>query len=297
MAFFKLKKTEAEKAQERELKELKREAKTQRKQAAKEHKAQKREVKLQRKVAKRQEKEAQNEAKQAEKAIQKSNRQAAKEAKKASKVARKAEKERKRLERRQMRIEQRNSTAVAAGGVAIPPFAKSDGCYICGKEFGIVVHQRRHHCRQCRKSCCLRCTSRTRRAVPQYGLVKPQKICVVCETLGSDEENVNAVTRSQPREPAEAVEALASSGRASRRPPVSPTTGVTITMPQSSRGRVRSRSGSFWKLPIRPLMKRKRSAEQSRNRKLDLDLQLEKHAILGARTIELQPQVIASTTP
>ncbi|RAW25694.1 hypothetical protein PC110_g17888 [Phytophthora cactorum] len=231
MAFFKLKKTEAEKAQQRSLKELERVAKTQRKHAAKEHKA-----------AKRQEKKAQKEAQQAHNAAQKSHRQAVKLAKKASKsrirLARKAEKK--------------------------------------------------------------RCTSSTRRPVPLYGLHKPQKVCVVCETLVLNNENA---ARSQPREPAEAVAALAASGRASRRPhsaPLPPTTGVTVTTRGRERGRTRStrsKGGSFWTLPIRPLLKRKKSAEQLRNRKLDMDLQIEKRALFGACGVELQPQAIAPPAP
>ncbi|KAG2880216.1 hypothetical protein PC114_g22172 [Phytophthora cactorum] len=278
MAFFKLKKTEAEKAQQRSLKELERVAKTQRKHAAKEHKA-----------AKRQEKKAQKEAQQAHNAAQKSHRQAVKLAKKASKsrirLARKAEKKRVRLHRRQMQRARREAAAVAAGGVVVPPLAKSAGCYVCGKKFGQALHRRRHHCRQCRESCCVQCTSSTRRPVPLYGLHKPQKVCVVCETLVLNNENA---ARSQPREPAEAVAALAASGRASRRPhsaPLPPTTGVTVTTRGRERGRTRStrsKGGSFWTLPIRPLLKRKKSAEQLRNRKLDMDLQIEKRALFGA---------------
>ncbi|KAG2889496.1 hypothetical protein PC116_g24251 [Phytophthora cactorum] len=293
MAFFKLKKTEAEKAQQRSLKELERVAKTQRKHAAKEHKA-----------AKRQEKKAQKEAQQAHNAAQKSHRQAVKLAKKASKsrirLARKAEKKRVRLHRRQMQRARREAAAVAAGGVVVPPLAKSAGCYVCGKKFGQALHRRRHHCRQCRESCCVQCTSSTRRPVPLYGLHKPQKVCVVCETLVLNNENA---ARSQPREPAEAVAALAASGRASRRPhsaPLPPTTGVTVTTRGRERGRTRStrsKGGSFWTLPIRPLLKRKKSAEQLRNRKLDMDLQIEKRALFGACGVELQPQAIAPPAP
>ncbi|POM72997.1 Hypothetical protein PHPALM_10203 [Phytophthora palmivora] len=307
MAFFKLKKTEAEKAQQRTLKELERVAKAQRKHAAKEHKAQQARLKQQNKEAKRQEKQARKEAKQAQKEAQKSHQQAVKVAKKASKtrvrLARKAEKERRRSHRRQMRRTRSQARRdVAAGGVAAPPFAKSAGCFVCGKKFGKALHRRRHHCRQCRESCCLQCTSRTRRSVPQYGLQKPQKICVVCETL------VNA-ENGAPREPAEAVLALAARG-ASRRAPSTrrphsaplPPTGVTVEMPPTTRGRGRARStkskgGSIWTLPIRPLLKRKKSAEQLRNRKLDMDLQIEKRAMFGGRAIELQPQAVAPPAP
>ncbi|KAG7387964.1 hypothetical protein PHYPSEUDO_013362 [Phytophthora pseudosyringae] len=300
MAFFKPKKTEAEK-------ELERAAKAQRKHAAKERKAQQARLKQQQKEVKRQEKEA----KQAHKAAVKSHAQAVKVAKKASKtrirLARKAEKQRARAHRRQMRRARRDVAVVAEGGGAAPPFSKSAGCYVCGKKFGKALHRRRHHCRQCRESCCVQCTSRTRRPVPLYGLHKPQKVCVVCETLVLNNEG-DVAARSRPREPAEAVVALAASGRASRRPhsaPLPPTTGVAVAMPPTTRGRGRgptrstkSKGGSIWTLPIRPLLKRKKSAEQLRNRKLDLDLQIEKRALFGGgRAVELQPQAIAPPAP
>jgi hypothetical protein len=48
-------------------------------------------------------------------------------------------------------------------------------------------------------------------------------------------------------------------------------------------------------LPIRPLLKRKRSVERLRNRQMDFELQLEKAEMLArqgqkSREIELQPQ-------
>ncbi|CAH0479598.1 unnamed protein product [Peronospora belbahrii] len=277
--------TEAEKAQRQTLKELKRVAKMQRKDAAKEHKAQQALIKQEQKEAKRQEQEA-----------RKSQRKAVKVAKKASKtrlrVAQKTEKERARRLRQQLRRARLQSTVV------VPPFAKSTGCYVCGKKFGHTLHRRRHHCRQCRESCCLQCMSQTRRLIPQFGLKKPQKVCVVCETL---------VFPEQPREPVEAVEALATSRPpVLRRPhsaPLPPPTdggGVTVSMPSTRRGRTRStksKNGSLWTLPIRPLLKKKKSAEQRRNRNMDLYLQLEKQALFGGQSIELQPQVIVPPAP
>lgn len=235
MAFFKLRKTEAEKAQQRVLKELERVAKAQRKHAAKEHKAQQARLKQQDKEAKRVEKLQQKQQKEARKSHQKAVETAKKASKTRIRLARKAEKARARRHRRQMRrarAEARRNVAVAPGSVAVPPFSKSAGCYVCGKKFGKALHRRRHHCRQCRESCCLQCTSRTRRPVLRYGLDKPQKVCVVCETLVFNNEAVVEVaapaTASQPREPAEAVVALAAIGRASRRPhsaPLPPTGG------------------------------------------------------------------------
>ncbi|KAG6608998.1 leukotriene A-4 hydrolase/aminopeptidase [Phytophthora cinnamomi] len=282
MAFFKLRKTEAEKAQQRVLKELERVAKAQRKHVAQEQKAQRTRLKQQ-----------QKEAARAEKQARKSRQRAVQTAKKASKtrirLARKAERR-----RRQMRR--------SVEAAPVPPFSKSAGCSVCGKKFGGALHRRRHHCRQCRESCCLQCTSRTRRPVPRYGLRKPQKVCVVCETLVFSNA-ARAAAPATPREPAEAVVALAASGRASRRPhsaPLPSTDGVTVAMPPSTRGRGRptkSKGGSIWTLPIRPLLKRKKSAEQLRNRKLDLDLQIDKRLLFRGRAVELQPQAVAPPAP
>ncbi|KAE8909771.1 hypothetical protein PF005_g7913 [Phytophthora fragariae] len=299
MAFFKLRKTEAERAQQRVLQELERVAKAQRKHAAKEHKAQQTRLKQQSKEARRAEKLQLQQQKEA----RKSHQRAVKTAKKASKtrirLARKAEKERARRHRRQMR--HARAEARRDGGTA-PAFAKSTGCYVCGKKFAKTLHRRRHHCRQCRESCCLQCTSRTRRPVPLYGLDKPQKVCVVCETLVLNNEAT--ASAAQPREPAEAVVALAASDRASRRPhsaPLPPTEGVTVAMTRGrGRGRARStksKGASIWTLPIRPLLKRKKSAEQLRNRKMDLDLQVDKRLLFGGRAVELQPQSVAPPAP
>ncbi|KAG1705719.1 hypothetical protein DVH05_003470 [Phytophthora capsici] len=293
MAFFKLRKTEAEKAEQRMQKELARVAKAQRKRAAKEHKDQQARLKEVRNEAKRQEKKERKEAKKA----QKSHVQAVKVAKQASKtrirLARKAEKQRVRAHRRQMRRARAQARRDATGAVTAPSFSKSVSCFVCAKQFGKALHKRRHHCRQCRESCCLQCTSRTRRPVPKYGLKKPQKICVVCETLELNEN----VTTSQPREPADAVRALAASRTRPHSAPLPPT-GVAVAAPTPRHARsTKSKGGSIWTLPIRPLLKRKKSAEQLRNRKMDLDLQIEKRALFGGRAVELQPQAIAPPAP
>ncbi|KAL4106941.1 hypothetical protein PRIC1_004978 [Phytophthora ramorum] len=292
MPLFKIKKTDAEKAQAHMLKELARVAKEQRKFAAQQHKAQQARAKQAAKESKRQQKEAHKQQKEAHKSRQKAVQVAKQASRTRIRMARKADKQRARRHKRQQRraraLAQQDAALVDAGVVVPPPFTKSSGCYVCGKKFGSALHLRRHHCRQCRESCCLQCTSRTRRAVPLFGLQKPQKVCVVCDTLVFANEQA-----TQPREPAEAVAALAASGRA-RRPhsaPLPPTEAVAT--PGTTRVRVRARSskrGSIWTLPIRPLLKRKKSAEQLRNRKLDQDLQLEKRVLLGGRAIELQPQ-------
>ncbi|KAG7396766.1 hypothetical protein PHYBOEH_001794 [Phytophthora boehmeriae] len=299
MPFF-ARKTEAEKAQAQRLKELDRAAKAQRKQAAKAQKVREQQQKRLERNVKRQEKqfEAQRRAelkrlnqaakkevkeqraaqKQAEKAHKKTVKLALKATKARKKAVRKTEKERKRRLKRRARLQPDGP---------VPPFKNNSSCYVCGKHFQKQLHRRRHHCRQCRESCCLQCVSRTRHAVPVYGLHKPQKICVVCDCLVFNNETT---ADAQVRDPAEAIAGLvAARPTASRRPSSAPLPPTTVNL-LTSRGRARSAKASLWTLPIRPLLKRKRSAEQLRNRKMDLDLQLEKEAMRCGRAIELQPQ-------
>ncbi|RLN97571.1 hypothetical protein BBJ28_00010971 [Nothophytophthora sp. Chile5] len=341
MAFFGPKKTKEEKAHaqrnKQRLKELQQEAKAQKKRAAAAQKARQAQEKRVVKDAKRQEKlvaaqrkEERQQLKREEKREQKQLRVAQKEAKKTRRVtvrlarkatkahqktarlARKADKKRKRQRKKQLRRARRGAAAAGVAEVDLettetvapaepPPFTKRSSCYVCGKGFQRALLRRRHHCRQCRESCCIQCVSRTRRPVPLHGLMKPQKVCVVCECLVFNNESADA----QPRDPAVALAVLAASGQgrragtSTRRPssaPLPPTAGVEV--PPTSRSRrtrsAKSKGTSLWTLPIRPLLKRKKSAQQLRNRKMDLDLQLEKGALVTSRAIELQPQQLAS---
>lgn len=188
-----------------------------------------------------------------------------------------------------------------------PAFSNSLQCHVCAKKFGRALHHRRHHCRACRHSCCLRCMSRERRPVPQFGLFEPQKICVVCDTLGAH-ANV-----SPPREPADAIRALAAghtnarrlrsaswrARTASWRPRTAswhsaslPTTvDYTDESPVRERSRSRSKSSARWHLPIRPLQKAKEIAEKVRNQSLDWELQMEKQRLYGSRAHDVHEQM------
>ena len=275
LMFFLWSRPDAEKGQRRARKEQEQVAKTQQKVAAKAHKTQQMLVKQQQKAMQQQQKKA-------------SKRQA-----KAVHVAQKAAKRRHRAARKT--ANERKRRARLHSTVTAPPFAKSTGCFVCGTTFRRMFSRRRHHCRQCRKSCCLHCMSRTRRTVPVYGLDTPQKICVVCDTLVLNED--------RPCEPVEAVAALAASRLTLQRPHSAPfpPTGVAVAMPlpRPNRSCSKSKSSALWTLPIRPLLKKKKkqSAEQVRNRTMDFNLQLDKQTMFSGRAIELQPQTSVLPMP
>ncbi|KAF1314229.1 Myosin-like protein, partial [Globisporangium splendens] len=216
-------------------------------------------------------------------------------------------------------------TAPIAATVA-PEFKKRQNCFTCRARFNVT--RRRHHCRNCGESCCKKCVSQAKHEIPWQGKNKPQKVCVMCDTLvfsdrtaaslvvdgatATSEGTTAAVSTRAPSRSNSlevAVDAAvaprpASSGSSSR-----PASGSGISVSLSSRsGRLarRTDSGSsssptltkkpsLWTLPIRPLLKRKRSADRLRNRQLDFELQLEKADMLArqglkSRAIELQPQ-------
>lgn len=204
-----------------------------------------------------------------------------------------------------------SSTAAAA-----PAFKKRANCFTCRSKFR--VNRIRHHCRNCGESCCRKCLSDVKRPIPWQGKNKPQKICVMCDTLVFSDRTAaslaveNAVaSASAVRVPSrsnsvEATPEVASPPASSSSSSSRPASGSGITVSLSSRSNrlrrndsgsssMKSKKPSLWTLPIRPLLKRKRSVEQLRNRQLDFELQLEKAAQLsrqGQKTleIELQPQ-------
>ncbi|CAH0521515.1 unnamed protein product [Peronospora belbahrii] len=227
----------------------------------------KRVAKMQRKDAAKEHKAQQALIKQEQKEAKRQEQEARKSQRKAVKVAKKASKTRLRVaqkteKERARRLRQQLRRARLQSTVVVPPFAKSTGCYVCVWT------------KETTKSVC------------------------VCETL---------VFPEQPREPVEAVEALATS-----RPPVlrrphsaplpPPTDGGVLRYPchphvEVGHARQRARMAHSGRSPIRPLLKKKKSAEQRRNRNMDLYLQLEKQALFGGQSIELQPQVIVPPAP
>jgi len=224
--------------------------------------------------------------------------------------------------------------APIAANVA-PEFKKRQNCFTCRARFKAT--RRRHHCRNCGESCCKKCMSQTKHAIPWQGKNKPQKVCVMCDTLVFSDRTAASLAAGGATATSEGSSAAASIRGPSRSnsmeavvdatvasPPVSsgsssrPTSGSGISVSLSSRsGRLARRTDngssststltkkpSLWTLPIRPLLKRKRSADRLRNRQLDFELQLEKADMLAregqkSRAIELQPQhsILAPVAP
>jgi hypothetical protein len=52
-------------------------------------------------------------------------------------------------------------------------------CMLCGGEFGLF--HRRHHCRRCGRMVCAVCAPfDNSRPIPEWGLMKPERHCVLC---------------------------------------------------------------------------------------------------------------------
>lgn len=211
---------------------------------------------------------------------------------------------------------------IAVAAVTPPDFKKRTSCVTCRSKFR--VNRLRHHCRNCGESCCRKCLSEVKRPIPWQGQPKPQKVCLVCDTqvfsdrtaaslatasVGASASAVRVPSRSNSNDAVpEAVESpptSAASSTASQRPVSG--SGISVSLSSRSSRRLQRRNASnsvgsaaqkakkpsLWTLPLRPLLKRKRSVEQLRNRQLDFELQLEKAAQLSCqhqKTIELQPQ-------
>lgn len=205
----------------------------------------------------------------------------------------------------------------SASAVTLPEFKKRANCFTCRSKFR--VNRLRHHCRNCGESCCRKCLSEVRRPIPwQEGKPKPQKVCLLCDTLVFSDRTASAMAGAASASTVQRVPSRSNSMPEVESPPASasssgsqrPTSGsgisVSLSSSRSSHRRLRrndSSSGSttmtkkpsLWTLPIRPLLKRKRSVEQLRNRQADFELQFEKAAQLSRAhqktlAIELQPQ-------
>lgn len=65
-------------------------------------------------------------------------------------------------------------------GSKVPPaFEKKPNCQKCNGSFGFLTRQ--HHCRNCGKSFCEKCSSK-QLPIPQYGFVEPVRVCDPCFT-------------------------------------------------------------------------------------------------------------------
>lgn len=294
------------------------------------------EAKQQRKVAKK----ADAVRKKQDKALKREERRQAKqwlrehrvEAKAQKKAVRTERKRRKKLMKQRKRASTRRSIRdslvgevisadpIAVDGTPVPPrsnapaFKESGNCATCRVAFQRMSKRSRHHCRNCGESCCKKCLSKVKYAMPWYSIFKPQKICLVCESIvfnrGSPATTAAAATESQHvgqptaasphatiAPPASAPTAMHSSSTVRPRPMSAPVS-LDSRRPNALRrgGSSKGKKSSIWNLPIRPMLKRKESVQQLRNRTLDFQLekshQLAKvsHEVLIPRSVELAPQ-------
>lgn len=63
-----------------------------------------------------------------------------------------------------------------------PAFQESSKCAFCAHAFGMM--RRRHHCRNCGKSVCDKCTGESI-PLPKFGLVEPVRVCLYCHKDGA----------------------------------------------------------------------------------------------------------------
>jgi len=350
------------KAEQARLKELKKLAKTHDALARKTANDEKKRVKREEKEWKKQEKALRDREKQEQRQVEQREKEERKRVKKLERqhATRKRREERRRRKelmrnrrkmkklRKQMKKQRRGQDAAAhqrqidellateserspqpqdpetgAFSAPTPEFAKRPHCFMCKSKFKRLGGRRRHHCRNCGESCCKKCVSEAKHAIPWQGKRKPQKVCMMCDTLVFSDrtaaslavgastssgavvtESTQVASRSNSTEAAPEAEPAPSSSSSSR-----PASGSGISVSLSSRSnRLRrnesrtstlSRKPSIWMLPIRPLLKRKRSVERLRNRQMDFELQLEKAEILlvkakRAARLSCNPSILCS---
>lgn len=198
-----------------------------------------------------------------------------------------------------------------AGAVAVreaPKFKESKCCESCNTKFKRLPNYRRHHCRNCGESFCGKCLSNVKRPIPWFQLDKPQKVCFTCDVqvfngmggvnkdgeqsvASADGQSVSSVagvtsSQTQAESPLQHSVSQSSEHPEDDSPRASPSSSRRFISlrPRSRRDNTSSKSSkknSLWTLPIRPLLKRKASADQLRNRSWDLDLLLEKEEMLS----------------
>lgn len=216
-----------------------------------------------------------------------------------------------------------------------PAFKENKCCKSCNSKFSKLPTRRRHHCRNCGESFCSKCLSGTKRPIPWFQLDKPQKVCFSCDvqvfngmggaatnshsaessmavtTPPTSNTNRSEVSQVQPPSSAHHQSPLRVQRSASFQseqpedsprtasPPSSSRSGLSFRLrPRATRDGTtapKSKKSSRWTLPIRPLLKRKASADQLRNRTWDLDLRIEKEAML-ARQRQSQMLQFATAT-
>jgi hypothetical protein len=158
-----------------------------------------------------------------------------------------------------------------------PKFKESNACFYCLKKFH-TPKRPRHHCRNCGESCCKKCLSKTKRAMPWFEMEKPEKICIRCERQvcdqASHESRVSSVSVRLIRH---------STGGAIRLHQEEEHPVRTRREKEKKRGKserfrvilssVYSYSRSMSSFPIRPFFKRNNTIQRLRNQGNDLALQ------------------------
>ncbi|KAJ0397143.1 hypothetical protein P43SY_007428 [Pythium insidiosum] len=199
------------------------------------------------------------------------------------------------------------SQAVAAGDATAvtltpPKFQELAHCSSCHVKFHRLSLTTRHHCRNCGGSFCGKCLSAVKRPIPWFKMAKPQKVCYACDVTvfngmgGASRSRSRAATASTAssastsslmpleRMPNDVRSASQSSLPVSESPEMDVPVDASRRRPRSRRAQTSSSSSkktSRWALPIRPLLRRKSSADRLRNRSLDLEIQLEKTEMLA----------------
>lgn len=311
----KLEEAEVKKAEKMRLKQLEAEAKEQRKVAKKADALRKKQEKALKREERRQEKQWQREHRVEAKAQKKAVRAERKRRKKLMK-------QRKRASTRRPIRDTLAEEVIPVGPTAVddtsvpprslaPAFKESGNCATCRVVFQRMSKRSRHHCRNCGESCCKKCLSKVKYAMPWYSIFKPQKICLVCESivfnrgspavgtaLAGESQPVGQSTASSPHAPPASAPAGMHSPSTARPRPMSAPVSLDSRRPNALRrgGSSKGKKSSIWNLPIRPMLKRKESVQQLRNRALDYQLekshQLAKasHEVLIPRSVELAPQ-------
>ncbi|TMW61659.1 hypothetical protein Poli38472_010722 [Pythium oligandrum] len=300
---------ERKKAAKRAMKEMKKHAKAARKERKRLERETKRQARTVQRIQKADEKRRNRLVRKRKKEEKRRRKQQAKEEKA---LRRRAQQQQQQQPEVEVSPAQQRPGAVpsAALPLAPPTFKERENCSSCHTRFGRLPGRRRHHCRNCGDSFCHKCLSNVKRAIPWFKLDKPQKVCYTCDVtvfngmggasrpgsgqvppVTSNPSPVAApVAPPQPPSPQ-----LVSPQSDLPRPPSSGRLRISLR-PRSRRenGSSKSKKGSLWTFPLRPLLKRKESAEQLRKRAWDLDLHLEKAELLArqrtARMLVLDEQ-------
>lgn len=114
-----------------------------------------------------------------------------------------------------------------------PEWQKSEECKRCGMKFSslsLLNSQGRHHCRNCGQSFCQACSS-LKIALPHFGLLQPERVCVPCYNTTVKQIAVSAVA---PFSTSDSTAAVTSSPTTAASSLLSTTTTTATTTTSSS---------------------------------------------------------------